>query len=254
MKALLYLGMLLFLLMSAIGGERGIKSFFTLGLNALIAFISIYLIGYKAPILVIFVLSTVLFGVVTIFFQNGWNRKTKASMIACAILTFFLGIVIFLFVIPAHLVGFDEIELQGSDATYLSSNVSLSMFLILLMSLIWTMLGALIDTSIAVSSAMNEVLLYKPFLEKKDLFQRGIKFGGSIIGTMVSTLIFVGLGESMMLIFYYINYRYPIYRILNSKSFLLDISGIFISCISCSFIIPVTAFVFAFMVEKRKEL
>lgn len=250
MKSLLYLGMLLFVLMSAVGGERGIRSFFSLGWNALIALVSMYLIGSKAPIIVIMISSTILFGVVTIFFQNGWNRKTKSSMIACSILTLFISLGIYFLILHAHMVGFDEIELQSSDAAYLSSNMTLSMFQILLMSFIWMLLGALIDTSIAVSSAMNEVYTYRPLMSKKELFDRGMKFGGGIIGTMINTLIFVGLGESFMLIFYYINYRYPWYRILNSKSFLLDIAGILISCISCSLIIPMTALVFAKMAKR----
>ena len=77
--------LILFALMSKVGGSRGVKAFINLVINFFTVVLMIYLIaGKKDPILVTLI-GGVFIAAVTLFYSNGYNKKTLSSLISVAL-------------------------------------------------------------------------------------------------------------------------------------------------------------------------
>lgn len=252
MRIVYILFFILFVLMLLFGGERGAKSFITLVCNVFIGAISIFLllIGVS-PYLIIFV-SSLVFCLVTIKFQNGLNIKTVSSLISVLMVCIFSCIIIYIFSIKGHIGGFNEIEMQEEEVFFLGSAVEFKMVNILMVAFVWGQLGAVIDTSMAISSSLHEIFIHNPDYSKRKLIYEGAVIGKDILGTTVNTLSFVFLGESLMLFIYYRTYVYSINTIINSSSFFQEIFSLLLSCIGCLIIIPLTSFIYAIICRNKK--
>lgn len=248
---ILILLLILFLLMAGIGGERGANSFLTLVLNALIGIASVYAIALGLHPLLVMIVSSFLFTVLTICYQNGKNKKTLASLLAVGCVVLLTSVFIYYICYRTHISGFTEIDIQQEDTPYLSSGVSYKMRDLLLTAMIWGQLGAIIDTSMAISSALNEMHVHNPEFTFHKLFQEGILIGKDILGTTINTLFFVSLGESIMLYLYYRSYQYSFFKMVNSPSFAQDMFPVLLPCIGCVMIIPLTALIFSWLIHKR---
>lgn len=244
---------ILFFLMYFIGGERGTTSFFILCLNAFIMVVSLYLISLGVPPLIVLIISSVLFCLLTIPFQNGWNVKSMASLLSIFIVMILTGLLIYFVCAQAHISGFTEIELQEGDAAYLSAAVPFKMRYLLLIAMIWGQIGAISDTSMAVASALNELHIHNPDFSLKTLFHEGMIIGKDILGTTINTLIFVSMGESIMLFLYYQTFQYTLSGIINSSSFAQMMFPMLLPCIGCILIIPITAGLFSYIVLQKND-
>ncbi|MEG0806588.1 MAG: YibE/F family protein [Lachnospiraceae bacterium] len=251
---ILTLVILLFLLMSLIGGNRGGKSFAVLLLNTITAILSMVLIGKNFHPIVVMLLSSLVFITVTVGFQNGYNIKSLATILSIGIVLLFLCTLIYYICTNAHVIGLDELELFEDENSYISSAVTINMLSVLVISMLWGLLGAVADTSMAISTTLNEINHNNPSLGTWQLIKSGMSVGKDILGTTINTLIFVGLGESILLVLAYINYSYSLEKILNSKSFLNELSCILISCMGCLMIIPITAILFSLLVKSPKKI
>lgn len=245
MKMIVVLIVILFLSMAIIGGERGTKSFMALILNVFIGLASLYLIPLGVHPLVVMILSSFLFSMVTIVYQNGWNSKTQAALLAIGVVILITSILIYVICVKSHISGFSEIELQEEDTPFLSTAVPFKMRYLLLLSLVWCQLGAISDTSMAIVSALNEIHVHHPDFSLKELYREGMIIGKDILGTTINTLFFVSLGESIMLFLYYRTYQYSLLNILNSASFVQDMFPVLMPCIGCILIIPISALIFS---------
>lgn len=249
---ILVLVLILWFLMLLIGGERGGKSFAVLILNTVIGLISVFLLGYNVNAPLVFCISCILFSIITIFYQNGYQLKTVASFFATAAVFLVISICIYIFCILGHITGFNEIQQYEESSAYIGSAVNVKMLLIFAIGIIWGELGAIIDTSISISSVQNEVAVNNPDSRTASIVRSGLMVGKDILGTTINTLTFVAIGEAIMLCLYYINYHYSVAELLNSKSFFQELAVILFSCIGCVLIIPVTAVIFPFLLKSEK--
>ena len=115
------------------------------------------------------------------------------------------------------------------------------------------LIGAAMDASIAVSSAVYEVYKNNRGLHLTELFRSGINIGGDILGATVNTLYFACLGESLTLFILFKNYHYSVLEVINSKAFCQDFVNIVISCISCILVIPLTAFAISYILKNLSK-
>ena len=81
MSVQLLLLSILFILMAIIGGKRGIKAFFSLWLNFITLFIMLILISFNIDPLKITVIGSIIIGSITLFYINGFNKKTISAFL-----------------------------------------------------------------------------------------------------------------------------------------------------------------------------
>jgi uncharacterized membrane protein len=240
-------------LMILIGGERGFKSFIALCLNILVLSILLALIsGSSNPLLVTF-FASLLISIIILFYQNGKNAKTIASFFAIIIVVLIMLSITFFLCYKAKLGGLSEI-IQGDAMSFgISKNMNINMFQIAIAMIITGLMGAAIDTSITISSAVYEVYRNNPLLNKKELYQSGIHMGNDILGTTINTLYFAYIGGSMSLLILFKMFHYSILEVINSKAFLQETIYIIVSGISCVLIIPITAATISYIIINHEK-
>lgn len=241
MNIILLLLIILLILMAIVGGVRGLQAFFTLILNFFTLFFMLILIGAKIdPIKVTFI-GSILISFFSLFFINGFNRKTLSSLFSVVIVIFLVMFITYNMSQDAHIQGFSNE--QTETIAYLSLYVQLNFSKIVICEILIGLLGAIIDVSISISSSMNELYKNDPSITKNSLFNSGMNIGKDILGTMTNTLLFAYISSFMTLMIYFNELNYSLSTILNEKVFCAEVfQGL--SCgIGIILIIPITSFI-----------
>ncbi|MEA4922636.1 MAG: YibE/F family protein [Eubacteriaceae bacterium] len=235
------------------GGDRTAKSLVTLGANAVILFVSIGIMYAGADPLIVSVITCVLVSAVTIFFQNEFNDKTRTAFISVMGILALMLILIYLFVYEGHLQGFPVTgqnhirESNGYDG-----KIGMDMAMVEMAVILMTMVGAVIDTAVAVTSGTYEVARNDPELKGRELFCSGMKIGRDILSSTVNTLFFIFAGEFLIMFINFMMY-YSFSVMINSKEFAQGTITIVISAIGCVLAIPAAAAMAGYRYGKKRK-
>lgn len=237
----LILGIILFLLMISIDKKRGLKLFMSLVLNFLILIILFSLIAVGINPIICSILACLAVSYIILFMVNGDNVKTRTSFVSVIVVLMILTILIFTMTNLSRIAGFgyeslEEINMFSYDVRIDFTEIAISLILI-------SLIGATVDASIAISSALFEVHKNNKHLSKKELFQSGMNIGKDILCTTSNTLLFAFLGDFMTLVIWYYMSKYSFLDIINSKTFVEELMKILFSAIGCVLIIPITSYV-----------
>ena len=220
MNVLLILASILLLLMIAVGGMNGVRSFISLFLNGIILIVTVFfMLDTATNILVLTLLACIGLCAVNLFYINGLNRKTLAAFIA----TFMtLGIL---------LIGIDYVQVAAA---------------VIIMSTI----GAIMDVAISITSAMQEYGKHTASTSKQ-LIAYGMAIGRDILGTDTNTLFFAFFGGYLGLLIWFKDLSYSIGQIVNAKVFVAEVLTIFTAGIGIALVIPL-ATVVSIVIGKRR--
>lgn len=247
------LAAILGILMIAVAGERGIKSFITLFGNAVILLIAVFLMAIGLNVIVITIILTFALCGVTLFYQNENNEKTRAAfytvMFVCMIM---LTLAVFLS-IRTGISGYNEISIYEEVALYYDKNIHVNMIQVAMAVVIVGILGAVKDAAVAVTTGVYEVFRHNPAMKLEELFKAGIHIGYDILGTSVNTLFFACVGESMLLInrFYRLNYSFL--QLINSKAFFQNFVIVITGAIGITISIPISAIVMMHIIKYHQS-
>lgn len=242
--------LILLLLMLYIDKERGIKLALSIVFNFIILLFLFILITIGFNPIIVSILGCLLISVVILYFVNGKNIKTTTSLKSITIVLLILLIGIILLTNYSRIAGFgyeyyEEINMFSYDVHIDFTSITISVILI-------SLIGAMVDSSIAISSALYEVYLNNKHLSKKELFTSGISIGKDILCTTTNTLLFAFLGDFMTLVIWFYKGSYTILDIINSKTFALEFIKILFSASGCIIVIPVTAYLTANAIIKER--
>lgn len=229
----------LLFLMTMIGENRGLKSFIILILNLFTFFIMLKSITSGIDPIYATIAGCIILSSITLFFINGFNKKTAASFISVSIVVLITILLTYKIGTGAKLQGFSYENAGGT--TQLSVYVHVDFAKLVICEILLGLLGAIIDVSISISSSMNEIFRNNPLASKNDLFLSGINIGRDILGTMTNTLLFAYLSGFLTLLIWLNLINYPIADLINSKLFCPEVFQILCSGIGIILIIPVTA-------------
>ncbi len=239
-------------LMILVGGKRGLKSFLSLCLNFILLIIIFYLIALGFNPIIVSIIGCLIISYIVLYLVNGDNIKTRSSMKSIIIVLLILITLIFSITNVSRIAGFgyesyEEINMFSYNVNLDFTNISIALILI-------GLIGATIDSSIAISSALYEVHNNNKQLNQKDLYASGIKIGKDILGTTINTLFFAFLGEFTTLLIWFKGCNYSIIDIINAKTFCAEFIKIIFSCMGCILIIPLTSYITSFnLIRKQIE-
>lgn len=244
------LTLLMFILLVWIGGKRGLKLFISLVINFIILMLAFYFIALGFNPIVISLMGCLIITYIILYFVNGENIKTKASLISVIIVLLILAVSIFIVTTLTKISGFgyesyEEINMFSYDVDLDFTDVSIALILI-------GLIGATVDTSVAISSALYEVHQNNKSLSKKELFLSGITIGKDILGTTTNTLLFAFLGEFLTLLIWFKDVNYSLLDIINNKTFCAEFIKILFSGMGCILVIPITAIIVSNKIAKKK--
>lgn len=252
MNALLWLGAILFILMILIGGNKGKRSFFAIFLNFGVLLFTVFImtIPQVDPIILTLIASTVI-SCINLFYINEVNSKTKTAFVSTIVTVVILLFFIFIVSETAMIQGFGEEEIE--ELSIFSLYVGVDFVKIGASVIIMSTIGAITDTAIAISSPMREMFHHHPNVSRKELFSFGISIGKDILGTSTNTLFFAFFGGYLALLIWFKDLHYTIGEIVNSKIFSAEMITIFCAGIGVALIIPITAWINAYFLIKRRD-
>ncbi|MBD9106170.1 YibE/F family protein [bacterium] len=242
---------LLFLLMIYIDTKRGIKLFLSIIFNFIILMIIFYLIAIGLNPIICSLIGCFVISYIILYYVNERNIKTESSLKSVVIVLIILSFLIFFVTKISRIAGFgyesyEEINMFSYDVRIDFTDIAISMILI-------SLIGATVDSSIAISSALYEVYDNNKNLSKKDLFLSGMNIGRDILCTTNNTLMFAFLGEFMTLLIWFYKGNYSFLEIVNAKTFASEMIKIFFSAIGCIIVIPITAYITAETLKRNSK-
>lgn len=251
MKVQVVLALLLFILMAAVGGKKGIKSFMALFMNGAIIAVSVVLISWHVSMLLIMILNFLSILLVNLFFINQQNVKTVCAFLATLLtLTVMSGFIYFL-VKYAMIQGFGEEEQDAISGLTLKVGLNftqVSMYVIVVSSI-----GAIVDVAMSISSALYETFRLRPEAGVTDLVRSGLKIGRDILATTTNTLYFALIGGYLTLMIWFKTLSYSIGEVINAKVFAAELVSILSGATGVVLVIPVTAMLSAYILVRHQN-
>jgi uncharacterized membrane protein len=113
-------------------------------------------------------------------------------------------------------------------------------------------LGAVMDVTMGISSALCEVSAANPKLTTLELFRSGMNIGRDMVGTMTNTLILAFLGSSFTLILYLYSIGLQPYQLISSALLSTEVVSSVSGSIGVILSIPLTALITAVALTRKK--
>jgi uncharacterized membrane protein len=229
---------------------KGLKSLIALSIVILViynVFIPGIIEGYS-PI-ALSVLTAFFASIVTIYLMTGFNGKGIVAILGSIAGVVVAGVLSYYFSYGMGLSGYTSIEALN----FAPLLEGIKMKEIISAGVILGSMGAVMDVAMSISSALDELRLRNENLSKREIFKSGMNIGSDIIGTMVNTLILAYIGSSLLTaMFLFIQKdQYPLIRILNFESILVEILRSLCGSIGILIAVPSTAYISSLIIKKN---
>jgi len=232
-----------------IGGKRGMLAVGGLAFTILsVVFLLIPLITAGYPVVLMTVIVLILVTLVTITLLAGLTAKGAAAILGSlsgvALSALFASIAGNL----VHISGYN----MGNYRAIIHLSAGARIEGLFISSVLVAAIGAIMDSSMSVASAMEEVKVANPHISTFDLFKSGFNVSRDVMGTMSSTLILAFIGGSLaMMIFMYtsnVTFNQLINNDMIAMEIVMGIAGSFGIILAA----PLTAFISAKLLTKRR--
>ncbi|MDD3142030.1 MAG: YibE/F family protein, partial [Lachnospiraceae bacterium] len=164
-----------------IAKKRGLLSVLSLTINIILFSIAIKLYNTGINLFELCSILAVVFTIITLLILNGINKRTFAA-ICSTLLTLLFTILIFL---GASKVG-EPLDYSVLDYIYATDDLEYIFFSGVLLA----GLGAVMDVSVSITSAMNELVVKNPSISLVDMFKSSREISHDIMGAMINVLLF----------------------------------------------------------------
>lgn len=244
----LFIGLVVFF-----GGLPGVRGLLALSGGMLLIFYILLpqIVSGASPIVVSIIVASLIV-VVGSYITHGFNKTTTSAVIGMVITVIMTGILAYLAVVATELTGTDT-----EEAIYLSLNSygAIDLRGLLMGGIIIGLLGALYDSAIAQSIAVEELWRANPNLSKKYVLKRALRIGREHIGALVNTLAIAYVGAALPLL---VLFSFPASGnvsstfLLNRELFATEIIRTIIGSIGLVLAVPITTSIAVFMLHGTK--
>lgn len=184
----------------------------------------------------------------SLFIINGAHKKTLCAIIgnlgglaAAGILSYFIS---------------NKLNLTGlidQDSIFLlmiNPDNPIDLRAILWSSIVIGSLGAVMDISMSIASAVNELAENIENKSFKVFLRSGLNIGQDSIGTMTNTLVLAYIGSSLSIVLLMVVYHTDILQLMNLEMIVFEILQAIIGSMGILFAIPITSFISAYIFAK----
>ena len=231
-----------------IGGKKGAAALYALIFTfvcVLCVYIPLIYLGMNAVLAA--VLSSILILVVSIYIINGWSVKTLCAIIGTAV-----GVIIsggFAMAIGAGA------SLSGYHTDYVEAMLAMPKGLdiggVLYSGVLISSLGAVMDVSVSVVAAMQEIREKAPRLKSSELFASGMRVGHDMMGTMSNTLILAYAGSATTVLLY--TYGMPFLKLMGDNDIVIEILCGICGTIGVVLTVPIQAAITALILQPKEK-
>lgn len=179
---------------------------------------------------------------------SGWNRKSLSAILGTVGGVIIAGILSMAAIQLMHLTGLESEEAMLLKASQLAS---VDFQGVLFSGMVFGALGAVMDVTISIASALYEVKKAQPDMGMRDLFGTGMNVGRDIMGTMSNTLILAYTGSSLPLMLLVASQpQVSMLRLMNLNLIVTEIARAMTGSIGLICAIPLTALISAYLMKK----
>lgn len=243
----------LFLIAAVIvGGKTGAKSLIGLLLTlACLFFILIPGLMKGAPTLLLVFGVCAFIAVVSLTILGGIEKKTVCAMLGTIAGT---AMALLFALIAQWLTRVDGLRLDDVEPLLQLRQQGMGIGLrgLLAGGIAISALGAVMDVTMGISSALCEVSAANPELTTAQLFRSGMNIGRDMVGTMTNTLILAFLGSSFTLILYLYSIGLQPWQLISSALLSTEVVSSVSGSIGVILSIPLTALITAIALSKKK--
>ncbi len=245
------MGLVFLIALFLVGGKKGLMSGFGLIYTfvcVLAVFLPLILRGYS-PVLASIIL-VVMVTATSMIFINGAGEKSLCAILGTVGGVLLSGIILFIFGALIHISGFSTDEAE--DLLVIGQTTGLQVKDLLFAGILIASLGAIMDTSITIVSAINEVYLNIPGIKPAALIKAGMNVGKDMIGTMANTLILAFTGTSLSLMILMYSYSVQYNQLLNMNKIAIEITQALAGSLGIILTVPLTAVITANVFVKKR--
>ena len=240
------------LLLGLVGGKRGLMAIagliFTL-ISIIFLLIPLMLKGYPVLLTTLIILSLVT--VVTLILLGGVTPKTISAILGCLMGVFIAAILAHVVGNLAHISGLNMEDVGMILArTDFPVNQAQGLFI---SGVLIASLGAVMDTAVSVSSAMEEIKASNPKITPGRLFRSGMNVGRDTMGTMSNTLILAFAGTSLNMIIFIYSQDISFNQLVNDDFIVIELIRSLAGSLGIVLTVPAVAFVGALMMSGSPE-
>ena len=244
---------LFFAALLLLGRGQGLKS--ALGLVftcVLIVTVLIPALFAGLPPVPVSIILVSLMTIVSFILISGFTRKTYAAIAGTVCGITIAGIISVIISYSAQLSG---VNMEGGEQLLnLAPDYNVRLNGLLFTSILIASLGAVMDVSMSIASAMQEILTANPRLRRKALFMSGFTVGKDITGTMSNTLILAFAGSSLPLIMMIWGYGMSFTQFINIPRIVIEIMHGISGSIGIIAAVPCTALISVFTLKKPAHI
>lgn len=236
-----------------IGGKKGIASVASLGFTMVCIFFFFLPMIYRggSPVLAaVFVVAVTT--VVTMFFIDGFSKKSLAAMAGTVSGVVVAGLFAWLFGKVVHISGYNVSDIE--NLIYVEGMTDIKIGELLFAGILIAALGAVMDVGMSISSTINELKEKKPEMRAKELFISGITVGRDMMGTMSNTLILAFTGGSINTLVFIYAYDYQYRQIINMYSVGIELMQGLSASMGVILTVPLTSLIGAWLMGKSELL
>ena len=235
-----------------VGGKKGIATLYALTFTFLCViclYIPLLYVGCNGILAAVLTSVTIL--AASIYILNGWSVKTFCAMIGTTLGVALSGVLAMIIGRSFHLSGYNMDEVEA--LVFIANSSRLKIGDILYAGVLISSLGAVMDVSVSIVAAMDEVRQHAQNLSRKELFASGMRVGKDMIGTMSNTLIlaYTGSATGIMMNAYANDMAYL--RLMSYNPVIIEILCGLCGTIGVILTVPLQAFITALFFGKKKK-
>ena len=187
----------------------------------------------------------------TLLIISGFSKKSFAAMIGCTSGVLMAGIITLVTTKICHLTG-----LTTEDSMFLlllDPDNPIDLNGVIFASIILGAVGAIMDVSMSLSSALAEMKEQAKDMSAKQITKSGMVVGRDIMGTMANTLILAYIGSSLSVTLLLVAYNHSTMLLFNSEMILVELLQALAGSLGILLTIPLTSLVCGFLYANETE-
>ena len=227
-------------LMVAVGGLKGARSL--VGLAFAICLIACFMFpafyhGYPVIPVTLGVVLAITVSSMTLL--NGWSAKTRVAILATLGGVAVAALVYAIFSAVLQVGGY---TLEAAEALiFLRQRADFQVGDVLFTCVLIASLGAVLDMTMGVTSALFEMRQVHPAITQRELFRAGMEMGQDMTGTMCTTLILAFAGGAITTLLSLLTYGTQTFQLLNSDYLTLEVFQSLVGSIAVILAVPLAS-------------
>lgn len=240
------------LILILVGGKKGAAALYALVFTfvcVICVYVPLLYVGMNG--ILVAILTAVLILCASIYIINGWSTKTLCGILGTTVGVAVSGLAAMLVGNAFHLSGFNTEDAEG--LIYIANHGQLDVANVLYAGVLISSLGAVMDVSVSIVAAMQEVHEKAPKLRPKELFGSGMRVGHDMMGTMSNTLILAYTGSATSVLLSVYAYNMPYLQVMGYNSIVIEILCGLCGTIGVILTVPVQTAITTMVLKSKKQ-